>query len=147
MTERHFTDVNGETLIVRHRRSAVLFYRHADLSLTNRFDRPSEPYVAHSELRRAFTFDDATFHELFAHLETAARAAWKDFTPKEADSFGADYAEYYDKPFDNNGYIRLRPNVLDIEAPNQPKSDDPLIRMFQLNKRKCEALVYDYRQL
>lgn len=146
MNERRFTAMNGEVLIVCHRRSAVLFHRQVDLTLTNRYERPGDaPYVAHSELRRAYRFDETTWRDLLDHLDDAARRAWSTVSPREADSCSSDYGEYYDKPFDNNGYLRVNVEgrLLTIEAPNQPKSNDPVIRMYQFNKRRFESFRYD----
>lgn len=148
MNEHRFIDNYGKTLIVRHRRSAVLFHREADLSLTNAFERQGEPpYVAHEELNRTFTFDAETFRALADHLETVGASVWSTLDVRDVDSFSSDYGEYYDKPFDNNGYLRLHPgrNSLSIEAPNQPKSKDPVIRMYQFNKRRFESFLYDLR--
>lgn len=65
---------------------------------------------------------------------------WKNFKPKEADSLGSDYDEYYDRKLDCNGYLNFGNNSsLYFRAPNYSASN----RLYQFNKRKAESFVYD----
>ncbi|RKJ71334.1 hypothetical protein D7X33_22390 [Butyricicoccus sp. 1XD8-22] len=148
MKDRIFTDLKGEQLIVRHRKSAVFFHREADLTKENRYKSPYSDgeYVEQSELVRKYYFDEEGFKELLGYLETVALESWKGFEPKDADSMGADYYEYYDTEFDNNGYLSINSKYLRVEAPNQLKENGSCIRMYKFNKRKFESFIYDFRK-
>lgn len=148
MKERIFTDINGEQLIIRHRKSAVFFMREADLTKKDKYKSPYSisDYVAMEELERKYRFGKEMFKELLIYLEMVALDAWKGFEPKVADSFGADHCEYYDKEFDNNGYATINSDYLFLEAPNQPKENGSCIRMYKFNKRKFESFIYDFKQ-
>lgn len=139
-------------LIVRHRKSAVFFMREADLTAERRWrnpfkeDEPERVYIASSQLDCEFHFDKENFEELLAYLEQIAAEAWKVFNPKEVDSMGADYWEYYDKEFDNNGYASIGKFYIKLEGPNQELTSDPIIRLYKFNKRKFESFIYDLRE-
>jgi hypothetical protein len=62
-------------------------------------------------------------------------------TPKEAQSEGADYYEYYDREFDNNGYLSIRDNALEIGRPILESN-----KLYQFNKKKMESFIYDFRE-
>lgn len=127
MKQKTFEATSGVELVVKHRRSAVI------LELGNRpHDR---------QYRHRFQFDSDTWKELTAYLEAAANDAWKNLVPKEADSEGADYYEYYDKEHDNNGYLSLHPNSLHLE---RPVLEDT--RLYQFNKRKMESFLFDLQK-
>ncbi|MFJ7950364.1 hypothetical protein ACIQZG_02430 [Lysinibacillus sp. NPDC096418] len=141
MTERNF---NG--LIVRHRKSAVFFMRETDLSIEGYVSplwKDKTPVIEPSELSRKYVFSQDEFHEFLSYMEQIAEEAWKNFTPKEADSMGADYAEYYDREFDNEGSLSVGKYHLNIEG---PKTNNPIIRLYKFNKRKFESFVYDLRK-
>ena len=145
MTERNF---NG--LIVQHRKSAVFFLRETDLSIegyVSGFWSDKTPVIKPSELKREYEFSQDEFKEFVAYMEQIANEAWKNFAPKEADSLGADYAEYYDREIDNNGYLRIGKHFINLEGPaNQPKTDNPMVRLYKFNKRKFESFIYDLRK-
>lgn len=145
MKERNF---NG--LIVQHRKSAVFFMRETDLNVegyVSPYWKDQTPVVHPSEMRQKYTFSQAEFAEFVAYLEQIANEAWKSFVPKEADSWGADYREYYDKEFDTEGDLRIDKYFIDIEGPYQPKTNDPIIRLYKFNKRKFESFIYDLHKL
>lgn len=54
-----------------------------------------------------------------------------------ADSFGADYWEFYDRNTDNNGYLEIW-NELKFQSPN-----DETTLLYQFNKRRMESFIYD----
>ncbi|MFJ7841613.1 hypothetical protein ACIQXG_19455 [Lysinibacillus sphaericus] len=145
MDERNF---NG--LIVRHRKSAVFFERETDLSIegyVSPFRKDEAPVIQPSELKRKYTFSQSEFKEFVAYMEQIAEEAWKSFTPKEADSMGADYADYYDKDFENEGSLSVGKYYIDLDGPaNQPKTDNPIVRLYKFNKRKFESFIYDLRK-
>lgn len=85
-----------------------------------------------------FNFSSETFKEVRDTIVDYANKIWTNFNPKEATSEGADYYEYYDRKFDNNGYLTIRDYELMCERPIQES-----LKLYQLNKRKAESLVFD----
>lgn len=79
--------------------------------------------------------------ELFKFLKEQAVKVWKTFTPKAADSFGADYWEFYDRNTDSNGYLEIR-NELKFGSPNGETT-----LLYQFNKRRMESFIYDIESL
>ncbi|MBU5250532.1 hypothetical protein KQI46_00975 [Lysinibacillus capsici] len=145
MNERNF---NG--LIVRHRKSAVFFERETDLTIEGyvlpHWKDPT-PVIKPSELSRKYIFTQDEFKGFVAYMEQIANEAWKNFTPKDADSMGSDYWEYYDRDFDNNGYLSVGKYYINLDGPaNQPKTSNPIVRLYKFNKRKYESFVYDLRK-
>lgn len=150
MQERIFTDRNGEQLIVRHRKSAVFFLRETDVNIAG-YSFPwwtdTTPSIQRSELERSYRFTQEVFESFIEYMEEIARESWKNFTPKVADSFGADYAEYYDRDFDSNGDLGVSKNQLRIDGPGQNKTDDPIARLYKFNKRKFESFIFDLQKI
>jgi len=145
MIERNF---NG--LIVRHRKSAVFFERETDLNIkgyVSRYWEDQTPVIQPSELERKYIFSQTEFKEFVAYMEQIALEAWSNFRPKIAVSPGSDYWEYYDRDFDNNGYLTVGKYYINLDGPaNQPKTDNPVVRLYKFNKRKFESFIYDLRQ-
>lgn len=54
-----------------------------------------------------FTFTPEVFNDIIKTLSTDASHIWNNFTPRIAESLGADYYEYYDRKLDNNGYLSI----------------------------------------
>lgn len=119
MIERVFTDEHKRKLIVRVNRSNIQIHTERDL-LDYQFDLNVE---------------------LFKFLKEQAVKVWKTFTPKAADSFGADYWEFYDRNTDNNGYLEIR-NELKFQSPS-----DETTLLYQFNKRRMESFIYDIESL
>lgn len=84
------------------------------------------------------TFSDDTFKGLQDTLNDEAHKVWKSLTIKEADSFGNDYDEYYDRQLDNNGYLSVKQNQLDVT-----KVYKGSMRVYQFNKQKMGTFLYD----
>lgn len=144
MAERNF---NG--LIVRHRKSAVFFERETDLSIdgcVSYFSKDKTLYIERGELSNKYTFSEDEFREFVAYMEQIANEAWTNFKPKEADSLGADYADYYDREFDSEGSLWLGKYYISLDGPSQPKTDNPIARLYKFNKRKFESFIYDLRK-
>lgn len=145
MAERNF---NG--LIVRHRKSAVYFERETDLNIEGYVLphwKDQTPVIQPSESSRKYIFSKDEFKEFLVYMEQIANEAWKNFSPKVADSMGADYADYYDKEFDNEGSLSVGKYFVDVDGPfNQPKTSNPIVRLYKFNKRKFESFVYDLRK-
>lgn len=116
MIERVFTDEHKRKLIVRVNRSNIQI---------------------HTERKNLLDYQFDLNVELFKFLKEQAVKVWKTFTPKEADSFGSDYWEFYDKNTDNNGYLEIR-NELKFQSPN-----DETTLLYQFNKRRMESFIYD----
>ena len=85
-----------------------------------------------------FRFNNEVYKELTNYLHTIAKETWTDFTPKCATSLRTDYCEYYDRKFDNNGYLDIIENGFKIERPTLDS-----LKLYQLNKDKLESLIYD----
>lgn len=147
MKERIFTDANGLQLIVQHRKSAVFFlkkYTDDDLS---EHPRSGNTYIDGYGLYGRYEFTEEGFNELCTYLTQIADECWKDFNPRVADSMGADYDDYYDKEFDNNGSLSIGENSIRIEGPyGQPPNKAQLTRLVKFNKRKFESFIFDFNK-
>ena len=118
MKEAIFNDGHGRKLIVRVNRSNIQIHTEDKQILDYRFYLDSD--------------------EILHYLKEQATKIWKSFCPKEADSFGADYAEFYDRATDNNGLLEYRDEMLIFESPSKETT-----LLFQFNKRKMESFIYD----
>lgn len=118
MEKKVFADEHGRKLIVQVNRSNIQLHSERADILDYRF------------------YLDTT--DLLTYLKEQATRIWKSFTPKEADSFGADYAEFYDKASDNNGYLDYRDEILLFESPSEETT-----LLYQFNKRRMESFIYD----
>lgn len=118
MKEAIFNDGHGRKLIVRVNRSNIQIHTEDKQILDYRFYLDSD--------------------EILHYLKEQATKVWKSFRPKEADSFGADYADFYDKATDNNGYLEYRDEMLIFGSPSKETT-----LLYQFNKRKMESFIYD----
>jgi hypothetical protein len=121
-----FTSVNGLELIVKNRKSAVIFEMNQ-----NQLNDKHEVI---------FAFEPKDFAHLLDYIETISNESWVHLTPKEANSLGSDYYEYYDKKLDNNGYLSIGENMLTIDRPFLESN-----KLYQFNKRKMESFLYDVK--
>lgn len=124
MDSKTFKTEDGIDLIVKSRKHAVIF------------EIPN-----HKHHQATLDFSPLVFDDFVSHLETVSKKAWANISPKEADSLGSDYYEYYDKEFDNNGYLTLRNNWIFVERPSLESS-----RFYKFNKKKMESLLYDLKK-
>lgn len=122
MKEAIFNDGHGRKLIVRVNRSNIQIHTEEKQILDYRFYLDSV--------------------EILHYLKEQATKVWKSFRPKEANSFGADYWEFYDKNTDNNGYLEVSKEALVFHSPN-----DETTLLYQFNKRKMESFIYDMESL
>lgn len=147
MKEKVVTDLNGVKLIIKYRKSAVFLlkeYKDEDLIL----HRCGETFIDGQGLGHGYEFSRDQFIELYESLKECGSKAWSNITPKEADSFGSDYDDYYDKDFDNNGSLSLTKNRISIEGPYaQVPNKEKLTRLIKFNKRKFEAFMFDYEKI
>jgi hypothetical protein len=111
-------------LVVKHRRSAII--------LENENGKPE------AESRFFFSFTNKEWVEFIDHLNAAAGEAWSTTIPKEAHSMGSDYDEYYDRRYDNNGYLSLTDTGISIKAPHLSRDT-----LYQFNKAKIQSFLYD----
>ena len=89
-----------------------------------------------------FYFTKSVFKEIVDYLENIENEIWKGFNLKVADSVSSDYVEYYDRKYDNNGYLSILENyVFSIERPYKATS-----YMYKFNKRGMESFIYDLRK-
>lgn len=117
MKEAIFNDGHGQKLIVMVNRSNIQIHTE-EKTLDYRFYLDSD--------------------EILHYLKEQATQVWKSFCPKEADSFGADYAEFYDRATDNNGLLDYHNGMLIFESPSKETT-----LLYQFNKRKMESFIYD----
>lgn len=150
MQELIFIDQNGEQLIVRYRRSAVFFIRETDLSIegyVSPYWSDKTPVFDLKEHHRKYMFDREVFNRFIDCMEHIGQECWKNFTPREADSFASDYDDYYDKEFGNNGSLSIFDKGICIEGPLQKKTKTPFIRLIKFNKRTFGSFVFDLLKL
>lgn len=128
MKEKLFKAVDGMTLNVKHRKSAV-FLELTEESKDRRFN---------------FDFDKKTFKEFCDYIKQISNESWVNVNPKEAFSCGSDYDEFYDRETDNNGYLSIRKSVkgLSIERPSLES-----LLLYKFNKTKMESFIYDLDNL
>lgn len=130
MESRTFTSTNGLELIINSRKSAVIFEMEQmntqQLKVQYNFE---------------FKFAPEVFNELLQYIETISNKSWVGLSPKDADSLGSDYYEYYDRKLDNNGYLTIIQNGLSIERPSLESG-----RLYQFNKKKMESFIYDFKK-
>jgi hypothetical protein len=124
MSSGVFKSKNGIELIVKSRKSAVFF-----------------EILGHEHYQATLEFTASEFENFIVHLEDISNKAWNNFSPKEADSLGSDYYEYYDKDLDSNGYLTVRDDWIFIERPSLDSS-----RFYKFNKRKMESFLYDLKK-
>lgn len=125
MNKKIFKTIDDLELIVINRRSAVIF------EIGNNKEEGKFDF--------SLKFNSDTFKELFEHLKEVSNKSWNDIKPKEADSLGTDYEEYYDRQFDNNGWLSIKKDMLRISRPALESN-----KLYQFNKRKMESFLYDF---
>ncbi len=114
-------------LVVKHRKSAVIF--------------ENEQGKKEREDKFIYEFTKDRFKELADYIEKAANESWSNVVPTEANSPASDYDEYYDRKYDDNGYLYIKENGILIIAPSW--SVDTL---YQFNKPKIQSFIYDLRK-
>ena len=124
MVTKEFVDSNELNLIIEHNKVNIIF--KTDIKNIER----------NYYLNLHFSKD--IFKQITKYLESISKDIWKDFYPKEADSISSDYEEYYDKKYDNNGYLKILKDGFKIERPYE---DCPY--MYKFNKRRMESFIYD----
>lgn len=88
-------------------------------------------------------FTKEEFKDLIGELNTVAVEIWGDkFELKEVTSMGNDYYEYYDRKYDNNGYLSVgkyyNDFIVKIERPCKESH-----RFYRLNKAKAQTFIND----
>lgn len=148
MKEQVFVDKSGQELMLKHRKSAIFFEGKADIAKPNSYGERHSEYICIKELSKLYNFTKEEFERFIEYCQTIANESWSNFEPKAADSLGAEYDDYYDKDFDNNGRLSIRAGIISVEgAYTQLKSDGEAIRLIKFNKRKFESFVYDLNHL
>lgn len=111
-------------LVVKHRKSSIVFE-------SARGKKEREKYFT-------YEFTKEQFRNFAAYIEKIANESWTNVVPKEANSLGSDYDEYYDRKYDDNGTLSITKNGISITAPYW--SVDTL---YQFNKPKIQSFIYD----
>ncbi|MGR6760376.1 hypothetical protein [Paenibacillus polymyxa] len=127
MKTRVFTCSNGTELIVKHRKSAVILEMNQN-QINNKYNV-------------TYNFELRDFVELYNYIKMIANEAWTNLSPKEANSLGSDYYEYYDKELDTNGYLRIGKNTIVIDRPALNG-----LKLYQFNKKKMESFIFDFEK-
>ena len=129
MSSKEFIDKYGSDLIIEHNKSNIVF-KTEDKNIKN-------------DYKLKLYFDESVFNEITQYLENIASEIWKDFSPKVANSLSSEYEEYYDKKYDNNGYLDIyKDNIICIYKP-----DKECPYMYKFNKRRTESFVYDLKKI
>jgi len=128
INKRSFKTTDGLELVVKNRKSAVIF------EIENNHEE--------NNLRFSLLFDSDTFKDLFEYLTEISNKSWSNINPREVDCFSADYDEYYDRQLDNNGYLEIKENMLLIERPMLESN-----KLYQFNKRKMESFLFDFKKI
>lgn len=122
---KEFYDEKGTKLIIEHSKSNIIF-KTDDKNVKNEYSLD-------------YYFNANTFKEIRNYLTSISCEIWKDFKPKIADSMSSDYTEYYDKKFDNDGYLSVyEGGIFLIERPSKECH-----YMYKFNKRRMESFIYD----
>ena len=124
MSSKEFIDKYGVNLIIESNRNNIIF-------------KTDSKNVKRDYYLNVY-FDKEVFEELIKYTESISNKIWNDFTPKEADSISSDYAEYYDRKYNNNGCLSIGENFFKIE---RPCIECPY--MYKFNKRRMESFMYD----
>ena len=124
MSSKEFIDKYGVNLIIESNKNNIIF-------------KTDSKNVKRDYYLNVY-FDKEVFEELIKYTESISNKIWNDFTPKEADSISSDYAEYYDRKYDNNGCLSIGENFFKIE---RPCIECPY--MYKFNKRRMESFMYD----
>ncbi|WP_313804792.1 hypothetical protein [Cytobacillus sp.] len=114
-------------LVIKHRKSAIIFENASGKK--------------EKEERFSYEFSKEGFKEFATYIEEIANEAWSNIEPKEANSVGSDYDEYYDRKYDANGSLCISEKGIGIMAPYW--SVDTL---YQFNKPKIQSFIYDLRK-
>lgn len=109
----------------------------------NRLKTNIELHVDSEKMREEIEFTKEEFKNFVEELKSKAITIWKDsFELKEITSMGNDYWEYYDRKYDNNGYLsvgkRTNSYMVTIERPSEDSH-----RFYQLNKAKSQTFIND----
>jgi len=116
---KNFADIKGHILTVTTRKHAIIFSRRI-------------------EENGDLNFSYAVFQEFITFLKEQVNECWSNFKPKEASSFGSDYAEYYDSKLKNDGSLLLGKNRLSISRPVEGN-----VRCYKFNKTKMQSFMFD----
>lgn len=119
-----FIDKYGVNLIIEHNKTNIVF-KTSDKNIQN--------------YRLELYFNEDTIKKITEYLNEISKNIWSDFKPKEATSMSSDYWEYYDRKYDNNGYLSMhkRPCLV-IERP-----DLECPYLYKFNKKRMESFIYD----
>lgn len=123
---KEFIDKYGANLVVEYNKTNIIF-------------KTNNKNIRNNYVLKLY-FDENVFKELINNLKITSEQIWNNFNPKVADSVGSDYSEYYDRKYDNNGYLNIyRDFSIRIEKPDK---DTPY--MYKFNKRRMESFIYDF---
>jgi hypothetical protein len=120
---KEFIDKNGVNLIIENKKGFI--FLKTDNKNLNRY------------LVRVY-FEEETFKEMIQYITEISKEMWGNFSPKEAEKFSEDYTEYYDKKYDNSGYLSLSDCCLRLETPSLEAE-----YVYKFNKKRVESFIFD----
>lgn len=87
---------------------------------------------------KSIIFENASINPL-----EMARQVWPDLVLKEVTSFGNDYAEYYDKEFDNEGLASIESDGISFWPPAPHLGSN---RLYRFTKAKIQTYLFDLQK-
>ena len=140
MKEQKFTDLKGIELIAKYRKSAVFFYKKYKESDLEEH-RSGGIFISGDGLDWCFEFSPAVFKSLYDFLLEIAYEIWSSFESKAIDSFGAEYDDYYDKEFDNNGSLCVGESFIFAGGPyGQPPNEKKGSKIDEIQQEKIRII-------
>lgn len=96
--------------------------------------------IAKEEVNEPIVVEFPSFSAFAKELFRLANEVWPGIEPKEANSDASDYYEYYDKEFDNNGYLSFDYGKSRITVDQVEYYES---RVYKFNKRKMQSFLFD----
>ena len=115
--------INGKDLIIEKNKKNILFKADAE-------------NLKGYRLKVCFERED--FIRMINQISDIAKELWGDIQPKEITCVRDDYTEYYDKKYDDNGYLTIDNYILKLEVSSL---DAPYV--YKFNKKRVETFIYD----
>lgn len=130
---KEFSTLNSYILTVKIKRNQIQCFLKDDKEYLQKY-------------RFYLLFDKQSFKKLSDYLMELSLSLWQDFEPKEATSMSSDYAEYYDREFDNEGclgiYKARKPDNIALLV-EKPSIESNLL--YKFNKRRMESFLFDIK--
>lgn len=134
-----FTDTQNKQLIIQTvKRGIEIFFDENDFTTQEQ-----------KKLNRInYSFTRQHISKIYEQLFETAKKLYPTLQLKEVTNLQTDYAEYYDKEFDNNGGAGIHVNskensiILNFDVPAYHLGSQ---RLFRFTRAKIETYLYDLR--